>query len=160
MRARGRGDPGPWPGGSPRGPSEPAGRTARKGRERERGKGEATAALEAGTGGVGAERGGLEPGAWDTAVADRRGAQSLQDGACFLLVKRILPRGLLDTGACRALALHLPCCCHGRHYAWGPGLPAILGLRGLAVVRDYGRPRGPALPEPSRLAHFGTVTAA
>lgn len=159
-------DAGQGPGGSPRGPvSQREGQRAEQG---ERGEGEDTTALEAGAGGAGAVLGGLEPGAWDTAVTGRRGGPKPPgpgrgirlDGACFLPVRRVLPKGLPDTGACRALAPRLRGCCHGHPHAWGPGLPAILGLRGLAVVRDDRRPRGPALPEPSRLAHFGTVTAA
>lgn len=74
--------------------------------------------------------------------------------------RRVLPMGPPDPGARRALVPRSPGCGHGRPRACGPGLPAILGLRGLAVVRDDGRPQGPALPQPSRLVHFGTVTAA
>lgn len=33
------------------------------------------------------------------------------------------------------------------------GLPALLDLRGLAIIRDDLRPRGPALPQPICLAH-------
>lgn len=40
---------------------------------------------------------------------------------------------------------------------WSPfrfGLPALLDLRGLAIVRDDLRPQGPALPQPICLAHL------
>lgn len=43
----------------------------------------------------------------------------------------------------------------------GPGLPPVLGLRGVAIiVRDDLRPQRPALPQPVRLAHAATTTAA
>lgn len=35
----------------------------------------------------------------------------------------------------------------------GPSLPAVLGFRDRAVVRDHLRPQGPALPQPIRLVH-------
>lgn len=125
---------GQWPGGCP-------------GSTRGSGKGKSGRCQKAMAPAVGV-RGGTGKGR-SNARADSPGARETSPRRCVAEVRApVLGQSGVNKGGSRP------------QRGWSQsssGLPALLDLRGLAIIRDDLRPRGPALPQPVCLAHSAGV---